>query len=417
MTNASPLTLVINCGSSSLKFALFDSDRPDVLMSGLAERLSTAEAQIRFDLGGERIKTPLAGRGLEPAGHHDALNALIAFLDKSQWLSRIGAVGHRVVHGGERFTGSVAITPEVLSDIAACSELAPLHNPANLIGVRAALAALPHARQVAVFDTAFHQTMPPEAYLYALPQSYRRDFGVRRYGFHGTSHRFVARRAIDWLNLDPADSGLVVLHLGNGGSGTAVRNGASIDTTMGLTPLEGLVMGTRCGDVDPGALLYIARRAKLDIDGLDDLLNKESGLLGLSELSNDCRTLEAAAKDGHPGAKVALEVFTYRIAKTVGALAIALPRLDAVVFTGGIGENSAGVRKAVVNRLGSLGLTLDEAANETTTGGVTGVISRSVRPCALVMPTDEERMIACDTAAIAYGDNSAAFSKFTKDAA
>jgi len=341
---------------------------------------------------------------------------LLALVDERGWLRRIQAVGHRVVHGGERFTRSVEITPEVISDIEACCVLAPLHNPANLIGVRAAFAALPNARQVAVFDTAFHQTIPPEAYLYALPQSYRREFGVRRYGFHGTSHRFVAQRAIEYLCLDANDSGLVVLHLGNGASATAIRDGVSVDTSMGLTPVEGLVMGTRCGDVDAGALLYIARRANLDLDGLDKLVNKDSGLLGLSELSNDCRTLEAAAKGGHEGAKLALEVFAYRIAKTVGGLATALPRLDAVVFTGGIGENSAGVRASVLNRLGSLGITLAADRNRATCGGLTGVISRSRRPCALVAPTDEERMIACDTAAIAFGEQRLAFSAFAEAA-
>ncbi len=416
MTDASPLTLVVNCGSSSLKFALFDSGEPDFLMSGLAENLGGPEARIRFDVDGKRIRNPLTALGDQPKGHEQALKALLAFVEEAGWLHRIGAVGHRVAHGGERFTRSVEITAEILDSIEACSGLAPLHNPANLIGIRASLAALPGACQVAVFDTSFHQTMPPEAYLYALPQIYRRELGVRRYGFHGTSHRFVARRAINYLGLDPADNGLVVLHLGNGASATAVLNGASVDTTMGLTPVEGLVMGTRCGDVDAGALLYIARRTNLDLDGLDDLVNKRSGLLGLSELSNDCRTLEAAAKDGHEGAKAALAVFTYRIAKTVGALAIALPRLDAVVFTGGIGENSAGVRAAVIARLVGLGVTLDEARNSEICGGAIGVISRSTRPCALVAPTDEERMIACDTAAIAYGGQPVAFSAFPKAA-
>jgi acetate kinase len=411
MTDASPLTLVVNCGSSSLKFALFDSAQPDALMSGLAECLGSPEARMRVDVDGERNKTPLSN-----GGHQQALDALLAFVDKRGWLDRIAAVGHRVVHGGERFTRSAEITPEVIGDIEACCVLAPLHNPANLIGIRAALAALPNARQVAVFDTAFHQTMPPEAYLYALPQAYRRAFGVRRYGFHGTSHRFVAQRAIDFLGLDEGDSGLVVLHLGNGASATAIRNGVSVDTSMGLTPVEGLVMGTRCGDVDAGALLYIARRANLDVDGLDKLVNKDSGLLGLSELSNDCRTLEAAAKDGHEGARLALEVFAYRIAKAVGGLAMALPRLDAVVFTGGIGENSAGVRAAVLDRLGSLGLTLDPDLNHATCGGRTGLISRSRRPCALVAPTDEERMIACDTAAIALGGQRQAFASLAQAA-
>lgn len=405
MPNSSPLTLVINCGSSSLKFALYDADAPQPLLGGLAECLGADDARIRFDVDGERIRSSLDG-----GGHAKALDALLALIDQRGLLGRVAVVGHRVVHGGEHFTRSVKITPDVLADIDACSVLAPLHNPANLIGIRAAMAALPAACQVAVFDTAFHQTMPAAAYLYALPQHYRRELGVRRYGFHGTSHRFVALQAVKFLGLDPADHGLVVLHLGNGASATAVRNGESVDTTMGLTPLEGLVMGTRCGDVDAGALLYIARREHLDIDAVDVMANKQSGLLGLSELSNDCRTLEAAAKDGHEGARTALDVFTYRIAKAVGALSSALTRLDAIIFTGGIGENSAYVRASVLARLGILGFDVDEAANGATAGGRTGFISHSRHPAAIVIPTDEERMIASDAATIALGDRHIAFS-------
>ena len=397
-------TLVVNCGSSSLKFAVFDAERPTARLSGLAENLGRPEASIRFDESGERLRRTIPG-----GDHRVALDTLVAHLSERRMLAGIGAVGHRVVHGGERFTRSVEITPEVMGDIAACSVLAPLHNPANLIGIRAAVDALPAARHVAVFDTAYHQTMPPEAYLYALPQRYRRELGVRRYGFHGTSHRFVASRAVDQLGLDPVDHGIVVLHLGNGASATAVRDGRSVDTSMGLTPVEGLVMGTRTGDVDAGALLYIARRTGLDLDGLDRLINTESGLLGLSELSNDCRTLEAAVRDGHRGAEEALAVFAHRIARTVGALAVSLSRLDAVVFTGGIGENSATVRAAVLARLGLLGVDVDKGLNLVTTGGVAGVISRSRSPAALVIPTDEERMIACDTAEIVLAGTPVAY--------
>jgi acetate kinase len=403
MSSTSPLTLVVNCGSSSLKFALYDPSESAALISGLAECLGAADARIRYDADGQRTVQQLNG-----GGHREALDALLAFVDARGLLSRVAAVGHRVVHGGERFTRSVAITPEVLAGIEACSELAPLHNPANLIGIRAAMAALPQACQVAVFDTAFHQTMPTEAYLYALPQQYRRDYGVRRYGFHGTSHRYVSHRTIEQLGLDPKDNALVVLHLGNGASATAILNGQSVDTSMGLTPVEGLVMGTRCGDVDAGALLYIARRAGLDLDGVDTLINKRSGLLGLSELSNDCRTLETAAQEGHEGAKTALDVFCYRIARTVGALAAALPRLDAVVFTGGIGENSAHVRAAVLKRLAIFGLDVDEARNASVRGGASGIVSHSTKPCAIVVPTDEEGTIARDTAAIAFAQPGAA---------
>ncbi|MCE1236303.1 MAG: acetate kinase [Hyphomicrobiales bacterium] len=403
MTEKSDFVLVVNCGSSSLKFALWDPDQPDPCLSGLAENLGSKDAGLRFDCGGARTRADIAG-----ADHAKAFAGLVAFLEGRGLLARIGAVGHRVVHGGERFTASVEVTADVLDDIESCGALAPLHNPANLMGIRAAREALPKARHVVVFDTAFHQTIPPAAYLYALPQRYRRDLGVRRYGFHGTSHRFVSMRAVDILDLDPADHGLVVVHLGNGASATAVRDGRSVDTSMGLTPTEGLIMGTRCGDVDVGAILHIARAEGLGLDAIDALVNRESGLLGLSELSNDCRTLEKASAAGHAGAREALEVFAHRVARTVGALAISLPRLDAVVFTGGIGENSASVRAAVISKLGLLGLELDEAVNRNLNGAA-GLVSRSIVPAALVVPTDEERMIAIDTASIVMGRASTAY--------
>jgi acetate kinase len=393
---------VLNCGSSSLKAAVFDPDRPRPLLTGLAERLGTDAAALRLDRDGDRTDRPLPG-----AGHAEALAALLDGL-APHWTRRLAAVGHRVAHGGERFAAAAEITADVLAGIEACGQLAPLHNPVNLIGIRAAGTALPAARQVAVFDTAFHQTLPPAAYLYALPQHYRRAYGVRRYGFHGSSHRFVAARTVAILGLDPVRHGLVVAHLGNGASATAVRDGMSVDTSMGLTPTEGLAMGTRCGDVDAGALLHIARSAHLDLDGLDALVNRQSGLLGLSELSSDCRVLEAAAAAGHAGARTALDVFSHRVARVIGGLAMSLDRLDAVVFTGGIGENSAAVRAAIVGRLAILGLDLDAAANAATRGDV-GRISRGHGPAVLVVPTDEERMIAVDTARVALGDRPLAF--------
>jgi acetate kinase len=396
MSTSSTLILVVNCGSSSLKFALYAVGSRQPRLVGLAERLGCAEATIRFDIGGERRRAQLDG-----SDHAAALAALLAELATQGWLEQVRAVGHRVVHGGERFTASALITPEVIAGIDACSPLAPLHNPANLIGIRATIQGLPGIPQVAVFDTAFHQTMPPAAYLYALPRRYQRELGVRRYGFHGTSHRYVAGAAVELLGLDPQDHGLVIAHLGNGGSATAVHNGASVDTTMGLTPLEGLVMGTRSGDVDFGALCYIARHAGLDLSGLDAMVNQESGLLGLSELSNDCRTLEAAAAEGHPGARDALDVFVHRLAGNIGRLATTLPRLDAVVFTGGIGENSATVRARTVARLAPLGLYLDAKANDSVRGGMSGIISLSPQPAAVVVPTDEEWMIARDTLSLA----------------
>ncbi|ABD86215.1 acetate/propionate family kinase [Rhodopseudomonas palustris] len=395
MTDTSPLVLVINCGSSSLKFALFDLDESDAFLTGLAENLGEADASIRITIDGERTSTSIPG-----ADHTRALAGLVAFLEGRCLLPRIAAVGHRVVHGGERFTHSVEISSEVLDGIEDCSALAPLHNPAHLIGIRAAQAALPGARHVAVFDTAFHQTLLPAAYLYALPQRYRRELGVRRYGFHGTSHRYVAGRTVDLLGLDPLDHGIVVAHLGNGASATALCNGASVDTSMGMTPAEGLVMGTRSGDVDVGAVLHIARAEGLDLDGIDKMVNETSGLLGLSELSNDCRTLEKAAANGHAGAAEALSVFVHRVARTIGGLAMSLKRLDAIVFTGGIGENSVHVRAAVLSHLSVLGIEVDEAANAAVPHGGIGIVSRARHPVALVVPTDEERMIASDAAAI-----------------
>ena len=390
------LILVINCGSSSLKFALYSAARREPIMVGLAERLGSPESSIRFDHDGVRSQVKLEG-----AAHAGALAALLEHLDQLGWLKNVSAIGHRVVHGGEHFTASALITPAIIADIEACCQLAPLHNPANLLGIRAMLEGMPGVPQVAVFDTAFHQTMPAAAYLYALPRRYQRELGVRRYGFHGTSHRYVAGEAARLLELDPADHGLVIAHLGNGCSATAVQNGASVDTTMGLTPLEGLVMGTRAGDVDFGALCYIAHQTGLDLAGLDTMLNKESGLLGLSELSNDCRTLETARAEGHQGAREAIEVFTHRLARHIGGLAMSLARLDAVVFTGGIGENSSLIRELTIARLGVLGIDLDPVANAQVKGGKSGFVSSSRRPAAIVISTDEEWMIARDTIALA----------------
>jgi acetate kinase len=391
------LILVLNNGSSSLKFAIHDTESRSPLLSGLAERLGADDPAITFkDADGRRTLK------LGDAGHAGALDAVLAELSHRGWLCRLTAVGHRAVHGGERFTESTLVTPEVISDIEACSTLAPLHNPAGLLGIRVALGRLPAIPHVVVFDTAFHQTIKPEAYLYALPMSLYRGQRVRRYGFHGTSHRFVAREAVTLLGLDPADHGLVIAHLGNGASATAVQDGCSVDTSMGMTPLEGLVMGTRCGDLDAGVVLHLMRDGNLDLDEMDTLLNKKSGLLGLSELSNDCRQLEAAAERGHKGAQIALEVFAHRLARHIGGLAMALRRLDAVVFTGGIGENSARVRAMTATRLRPLGLVLDEAVNSVTTRGAGGVISvAGTTPRVAVIATNEEWMIACDTAAVA----------------
>jgi acetate kinase len=397
VTTPACLILVLNSGSSSLKFAVHDTKTRTPLLSGLAERLGATSPIVTFkDPGGKQVN-PLS----EPT-HASALDAVLAELSRRGWIDALGAVGHRVVHGGERFTESVLVTQDVIADIEACSPLAPLHNPAAVLGMRVAMSRLANIPHVVVVDTAFHQTMNSEAFLYALPLSLYRDHGVRRYGFHGTSHRFVAREAVSLLNLDPTNHGLIIAHLGNGASATAVQDGRSVDTTMGMTPLEGLVMGTRSGDIDAGAVLHIMRTLGLGPDEMDALLNKQSGLLGLSELSNDCRELEAAAADGHTGARIALDVFAHRLARHIGGLATNLRRLDAVVFTGGIGENSARVRAMTLSRLQPLGLTTDPTANAVMTGGAGGIISLpGAAPLAAVVATNEEWMIACDTAELA----------------
>lgn len=354
--------LVLNAGSSSLKFALIEPADGRVLTSG---------------------NETLGADGLE-----GALGRALALLPAAV---PITAVGHRVVHGGERFTASVRVDDGVLAEIEACSRLAPLHNPGNLAGIRSARSRFPGLAHVAVFDTAFHQTMPESAWRYAVPEAWYREHGVRRYGFHGTSYRFVASRAAQLTG----GRRFVIAHLGNGSSACAVRDGTSVDTTMGLTPLEGLVMGTRSGDLDPGILVYIARAAGLDLAAVTDVLNKRSGLLGLSGLSNDLRTLTGAYAQGHPGAQLAISIFCYRLAKAVAALCVPLGGLDALVFTGGIGEHSALVRRLTLDQLGFLGLELDPPANEAVREGP---IDRARR--AWVVPTNEELLIARDTEAL-----------------
>lgn len=394
--SARDLALVVNAGSSSLKFSVLPVSGGPALASGLVDRLGQPDGALTLKAGGAKTRQALPG-----GDHAQALAAVLARLDAMGLLARLAVVGHRLVHGGERFSASALATPETLATCEALSDLAPLHNPPQLACLKACIAQTPDVPQAVVFDTAFHQTMPNAAFLYATPMAWYREHGLRRYGFHGSSHRFVAGRTVEFLGLDPCDHGIVIAHLGNGASATAVLNGNSVDTSMGMTPLEGLVMGTRSGDVDPGALGYIARRTGLDLDGIEAALNKASGLLGLSELSSDCRNLEIAANEGHEGARLALDVFVHRLARHVGALATSLPRLDALVFTGGIGENSARVRAATLARLEVFGFTLDEAANAATVGGREGRISGSSGPIALVVPTDEEAMIARDAARLA----------------
>jgi len=386
--------LVLNSGSSSLKFAVLEPVTGERLLAGLGERLGSADAALKIKRGlGDDIEEWLAG------GSHQTVVARVLELvgdAERDGMSLLGA-GHRVVHGGEQFAASVLVDDAVISAVRSFSHLAPLHNPANLAGIEAVSAVLPDLPQVAVFDTAFHQTMPPHAFRYAVPEEWYAHHGVRRYGFHGTSHQFVSEQAATLLGRPITDLRLVTAHLGNGCSATAVRDGVSVDTTMGLTPLDGLVMGTRSGDVDPGLIGYVAARTGMDLDQLMRVLNTESGLRGLSGVSNDMRAVVAASAEGNERARLALDVFVHRLSKAIAGLVVGLDRLDALVFTGGIGENSAVVRSMVLSRLGFLGLAEDAPANARHGRDTGGRISAAGPSVALVVPTDEELLIARDT--------------------
>jgi len=380
-----------------MKFSVIPQDDDQPVLSGLAERLGIDHAVITFkDRDGN--KTTVA---LDQASHEHALSVLFARLSAQRLLETLCAIGHRVAHGGSDFKQSVLVTDEVIERIRALSALAPLHNPANLVGIEAARALLPALPQVAVFDTAFHQTLSPAAYTYAIPLEYQLAYQVRRYGFHGTSHRYIAAEALETLDLDPTDHGIVIAHLGNGSSLCAVQNGESVDTSMGMTPLEGLVMGTRCGDLDFGAAAYLANCTGQPIDTLYKMVNNQSGLLGISGLSSDCRTLQQARDEGHERATLAIDVLVHRLARHIGGHVAALKRFDALIFTGGIGENSALIRELTVKRLQALGLTLDDARNQQLFGGRSGIISGTGATKIAVIPTNEEKMIAMDAAAIA----------------
>ncbi|MDK1311193.1 acetate/propionate family kinase [Pseudoalteromonas ardens] len=390
--------LVLNCGSSSLKFAIIDPNTAQEHLSGLAERLGEDSPQIKYKHDGEKhIITLNAGDA-----HQIAIDKLVELVKSLNLDNKLVAVGHRVVHGGEHFTQSALIDDTVHQAIVKTADLAPLHNPANLLGIDAATQAFSHLPQIAVFDTAFHQSMAPSAYLYALPYDLYKTHGIRRYGFHGTSHYFVSTQAIKALGLEQKSSRIITAHLGNGCSVCAIKDGKSVDTSMGLTPLEGLIMGTRSGDIDPGLFSYLVNQLNYSVEQVDTLLNKQSGLLGISELSNDCRTIEEAAADGHPQATLALEMFCYRLAKQIASFAVPLGGVDAVVFTGGIGENSDAIRANVVEQLGFLGMTIDESANLDARFGKQGEITRTgTGPKALVIPTNEEWVIAHDAAQLA----------------
>ncbi|KZN59679.1 acetate kinase [Pseudoalteromonas luteoviolacea] len=390
--------LVLNCGSSSLKFAIIDSSSAQEHLSGLAERLGESSPQIKYKFNGEKHVVALASGD----AHEIAINKLVELVKTLKLDQQLVAVGHRVVHGGEHFTHSALITDSVLEAIKQTATLAPLHNPANLLGIEAASDAFATLPQVAVFDTAFHQTMDPTAFLYALPYELYKKHSIRRYGFHGTSHYYVSARAIDLLELDGKPSKIVTAHLGNGCSVCAVKDGKSVDTSMGLTPLEGLVMGTRSGDIDPGLFAYLVNQLDYTASQIDTLLNKESGLLGISELSNDCRTIEENAADGHAQAQLALDIFCYRLAKQIASFAVPLSGLDALVFTGGIGENSDVIRAKVVKQLEFFGFILNDEQNLAARFGSEGIITElSASPKAMVIPTNEELVIAQDAAKLA----------------
>ena len=389
--------LVLNCGSSSIKYKLFDMDTRSVMVSGGVEKIGLPDSFLQIKLSnGEKVKIEQA-MPEHTVGIQLILNSLvdekigcIASLDEVQ------AVGHRVVHGGEKFNKSVLITPEVKEMIVKCIELAPLHNPANLKGVEAIEQALPGVPQVAVFDTAFHQTMPDEAYMYAIPYELYEKYAIRRYGFHGTSHRYVSARVCEYLGLDPKTTKVVTAHIGNGGSCTAVLNGESVDTSMGLTPLEGLMMGTRAGDMDLGAATYIMEKENLSTTEFSNLMNKKSGLMGVSGVSSDARDIENAVQQGNARADLARRMFIYRVKKYIGAYAAAMNGVDVIVFTGGIGENDAYVRGEVIKGLTYLGVEFDESKNKVR--GEEALLTTpesKVKVC--VIPTDEEWMIASDT--------------------
>ena len=391
--------LVINCGSSSLKYQLINSDTEAVLAKGLCERIGI-DGRLVYQLAGHDKEITEAPMPTHKEGIQMVLDALVnPKTGAVKSLSEIDAVGHRVVHGGEKFAQSVVLNEEVLAKVEECNELAPLHNPANLIGIRVCQELMPGVPMVGVFDTAFHQTMPQKAYLYGLPYEYYEKYKVRRYGFHGTSHSFVSKRLAEFLNLDYNNSRLIVAHLGNGASISAVLDGKCVDTSMGLTPLEGLVMGTRSGDIDPAIMEFIAKKENLDIDGIMDVLNKKSGVEGLSGVSSDFRDLEAAYHEGNQRAIAACEVFAYRVAKYIGAYVAAMNGVDAIAFTAGIGENTSFIREKILAYFGYLGITMDKEANMVR--GEDKIISTpdsKVTVC--IIPTNEELAIARETVAL-----------------
>lgn len=392
--------LVLNNGSSSVKYKLIDSATKDVLAEGGVEKIGLPDSFLKFKLPDGTKETVT----VEMPDHKEAIRQVFKVLTDPEKgviksLDEIDAVGHRVVHGMEYFNKSVLITPEVIEKVKECYPVAPLHNPANIIGIEAILDLLPGRPQVGVFDTAFHQTMPAKAYMYALPYEDYEKYGIRRYGFHGTSHRYVSQRACEFLGRDPKHTKMITCHIGNGGSITAVLNGESVDTSMGLTPTEGLMMGTRVGDVDPGALVYLMERTGMDAEKLSKVINKESGVLGISGISNDMRDIEAGIARGDERAILAMDMYEYRILKYIGAYAAVLDGVDVIVFTGGVGENQTVTREKICRHLSYLGVKFDAEANKVR-GEEIVITTPESKVTVCVIPTDEEMMIAQDTAEI-----------------
>lgn len=390
--------LVLNCGSSSIKYKLFDMTSGDVMAQGGIEKIGLPDSFLK--LTGKDGKKVVLEKNIP--GHQEGIQFILSVLTDETYgcikdYKEIDAVGHRVVHGGEKFASSVLLTKEVLDKVEECADLAPLHNPANLKGIAAMEALIPGIPQVGVFDTAFHQTMPERAYMYGLPYEYYTKYGIRRYGFHGTSHRYVSKRACEILGVKYEDQKIITAHVGNGGSIAAIMNGKCIDTTMGLTPTEGLMMGTRCGDIDPGAIPFIMEKEGLDAAGLSELLNKKSGVAGLSEISSDMREIEDADARGDKRAMMVLDVYNYRIKKYIGAYAAAMNGCDILVWTGGVGENQWATRRVVCQNMEYMGMKIDIEKNEGMRGQEMVISTPDSKVKVLVVPTDEEFMIASDT--------------------
>jgi len=393
------IILVLNCGSSSIKYQLFKMEgNAEVIAKGMVERIGFTDAVISHKPSGKTKHKQI----LPIMDHTTGINLVMAMLvDKEHGvlskIEEIAAVGHRVVQGGEKYKESVLITKEVIQDVEACVDLAPLHNPANLKGIISVDTLLPGIPQIAVFDTSFHQSMPPHAYMYAIPREYYEKYGVRKYGYHGTSHKFVYKRASEILNKDTRDMKVVSCHLGNGASVSAIEHGKSMDTSMGFTPVDGLIMGTRTGDIDPGVLLFLADKEHLSLKGVSNMINKRSGIMGISEISSDMRDLELAYYEGNERANLALTMYAYRVKKFIGAYASIMNGLDLVIFTGGIGENDFNIRRMILQNMDYVGLDFDEPGNHGVKGEDKIISKPDSRVTAMVIKTDEELVIARDT--------------------